>query len=166
MSRFSIVFFALFIPAVVFGQYKSQAKLPDMSKALTQPQTTNLLGFIDFSRLHFSHSFSSSFAMGGGNSMLLNSYIGTVDYQFNMPLFLRLNLGVMNSPYQSFSDDRSPIGDFNNTRFFGSAELLYKPTDNTSLHLGVSYLPTYSAYGYPGYSGYGYGPTLNGWRGW
>ncbi len=128
----------LIIPAILFGQLKKDLKQPDFSNILTQPGNQNsLFSFIDPSKLHMSHSVSMSYASGGGQSMVMNSYINTIDYRFNDQWSLRTNLGIMSSPYNSLPNNAY----LNDQHFFGGAELNYRPSENTLLSLKFESLP-------------------------
>ncbi|MFZ0389308.1 MAG: hypothetical protein WAN36_02530 [Calditrichia bacterium] len=137
------VFLLIFLlPMLSFGQFKDQSKLPSISQAVRKPAGNLFLGFIDPSRLDIHHSFSMSYMALGNGGMMVNSYMGTIDYQLSNPLFLRLNVGLMNSPYNSF---KNPA--LNNSQFFGGAELFYRPTENTMIKVGMEVAPGYY---YPG----------------
>ena len=86
----------------------------------------------------------------GGHSLMLNSYINTIQYRISDPLSLQLNLGIANMPYNNFGENPG----LNDTQFFGGAELKYRPSQSTSLSVGVNVTPYYYL-GYP-YSRYQY----------
>jgi len=134
-----LLFLGLILPTLTFAQLKTDANR-DTEAALRQPTTSLLFGWIDTSKLDIHHSFSSSYMGFGGGGMLLNSYVGTLNYQFADPLRLRLNVGVMNTPYNSFKDNPT-LNALNNAKFFGGAELEYTPSSNVSLTLGVESTP-------------------------
>jgi hypothetical protein len=135
--RLLVVFF-LILPVISMGQLKKDVTKPNISNTLTSSAYSNgLLGFLDPSRFEMHHSFSMSFMTLGGGSMMVNTYMNTLNYRFSDKLFLATNLGIMNSPYNSFSGT-SPL---NQTQFFGGAELTYLPTKNTVLSLRFDYSP-------------------------
>jgi hypothetical protein len=152
MKKGLLVFIFVFIPMLAFAQLKSQTKMPSISDAIAKPNTGSFFGLFDPTRLSMHHSFSMSYmTMGSAGGMMVNSYMNTIDYQISNPLFLRLNLGLMNIPYSSL---QNPV--LNNTQFFGGAELYYRPSDNTLLKFGFDVRPGY----------YGPGYYNNGWYGW
>jgi hypothetical protein len=152
MKKFLWVSIFILVPMLAFGQLKSQTKMPSISDAIAKSDARSFFGFFDPSRLSMHHSFSMSYmSMGSAGGMMVNSYMNTIDYQISNPLFLRLNLGLMNIPYSSF---QNPV--LNNTQFFGGAELYYRPSENTLLKLGFDVRPGY----------YGPGYYNNGWYGW
>lgn len=126
------------VPVLSFGQLKKDLKQPDFSNVLTRPSHSNsLFSFIDPSKLQMSHSVSMSYSTFGGESIVMNSYVNTIDYQFNDQLSFRTNLGIMASPYNSLPNNSY----LNNQQFFGGAELNYRPSENTILSLRFESLP-------------------------
>ncbi len=148
MKRFFAVLMIL-LPLVTFAQLKQQAEPVDIGQAIIKPGAGLLMGILNPEKFHMSHSFSTSFMSGGAGSAMVNSYMNTIQYQISAPLMLRLNVGLMSSPYNSFNKKLPAL---NSTQFFGSAELQYRPSKNTLLHLGISTFPTGSYY----YSPYRY----------
>ncbi len=136
MKKCTIVFLLLLIPIFSFAQFKSQTKMPSFTQVLTRPTSNLILGFINPDKLDMHHSFSMSYMTFGKHSLMLNTYLNTINYQISDPLWLRLNLGVMNSPYNSL-----PNSALNNTQFFGGAELFYRPTENSLIRVGVDVRP-------------------------
>ncbi len=155
MRKFMVLFVLLSLPLLAQAQLKEKTKLPEFSQVGIRPYSNVILGFLNSDRLSMNHTFSMSYmSMGSAGGMMVNSYMNTINYQISNPLFLRLNLGVMNTPYNSFSNPA-----LNNTQFFGGAELFYQPSDNSMIKLGVQVGPGY--YG-PGY----YGPRYYNGMGW
>ena len=144
-------FVVMLIPALASAQYKSQTKTPEMREVIAAP--TNLfLGFLNSNKLTMNHSFSSSFSTGGGGSIMMNAYVNSINYQFNDKLWLNMDLGIMNSPYNSYLKNSPAQDQLNSTKFFGGGELNYRPSDKMQLSLGVYSTP----YLYQG--GYYYSP--------
>ncbi len=148
MNKYLIIFLIVFIPVLTSAQMKQDTKLPSFSQMGTKPYSSLLLGFLNSDKLSMNHSFSMSYMGMGGGGMMVNSYTNTINYQISNPLLLRFNLGIMNIPYNSFGNPS-----LNNTRFFGGAELLYKPADNTFIKVGFDVRPGYYR---PGYYGPGF----------
>ena len=142
MNRFCLMLLLSLLPALAFGQYKQQ---PTMKESISAPGADMILGFLNSNKFTMNHSFSASFMSFGNNSMMVNSYVNTMHYQFSAPLSLRLNLGLMNTPYTSFN----PTPGLNSTQFFGGAELMYQPSDKTTLKLGIDMMPGYNNYRMP-----------------
>ncbi len=149
MRKFLVVFIIWMFPVLAFTQMKENTKMPSFSQIGIKPNSNVILGFLNSDRLSMHHTFSMSYmSLGNAGGMMVNSYMNTINYQISNPLFLRLNLGIMNSPYNSFNNPA-----LGNTQFFGGAELFYQPTENSMIKLGVQVRPGY--YG-PGYYGPGY----------
>ena len=148
MHKSLLIILILLIPVLLFGQFKTQNN-PDISSQIAEPATNFLFGFLNPDRLSMNHYFSASFMTMGNHSLMLNSYINSIQYRISDPLLLRLNLGIANTPYNTFQGNPN----LNDTQFFGGAELQYRPTKSTFFSVGVNVTPTYY-YGYPYRYGY------------
>ena len=148
MKKALIFVLMLSLPILSFAQLKEQAKLPSMSQVIANPSSNLIFGFINPDNIDMHHQFSMSYMTMGRNNLMLNAYTNTINYRISNPLMLRLNLGVMNSPYGSFSNPA-----LNNTQFFGGAELLYRPTENSMIKVGMNIGPGFY---YPRYNNYWY----------
>ncbi len=142
MKKLVVFILVIMLSSLSFAQFKNQAKLPPLSKAIAKPTTNFIFGFLNPDKMTMQHSFSMSFMTMGKHNMMLNTYMNTINYRISDPLLLRLNLGIANSPYNTF--DNSALS---NTKFFGGAELFYRPTENTLIKLGLDVRPGYY---YPG----------------
>jgi len=143
MNKFRyLILIILLIPAFAFGQLKKDLQQPDFSNILTQPANpASVFSFLDPSKLKMSHSVSMSYSSFGGESVLMNSYVNTINYQFNDQLSIRTNLGIMASPYNSMPNNSF----LNKSQIFGGAELNYRPTDDMFFTLRFEKMP-YSYY--------------------
>ena len=83
------------------------------------------------------HSVSMSYMSMGSTNLMLNTYLNTMQYEFSDNLLLTTKLGIMNSPYNSMPHDNY----LNESRFFGGAELLYKPTENMIFSISFESVP-------------------------
>ena len=88
-----------------------------------------------------SHSFSTNFVSGGGGSLMLNTYVNKMSYQFNDKLLLNLDLGIMNTPYNSYIKSNVAQQQINKARFFGGGELKYHASDKVNMSIGVYSIP-------------------------
>jgi hypothetical protein len=141
----------LTMPVLGFGQLKKDVPTTNVSNTLitSAKYDNSLLGLLDPARLQMHHSFSMSYMSLGGNGIMLNSYVNTIDYKFSDNLFLTTKLGLMASPVNNLPNKNM----FNDTQFFGGAEIRYLPTENSSVILrfeSVPYLYT--------------GPSMYNWR--
>ena len=145
MNFKSLILCLLALSVFAFGQLKDQQKIDNIGKAISEPAVSSIFSFLNSDKLEMHHTFQSSFtSFGGGNSLLTNAYVNSLLYRFDAPLLLRVNLGLMNSPYSSF--ETTPGIDLQQFQFFGDMQLEYQPTDKTRLILGVSKMPAYSPY--------------------
>lgn len=131
----------VFLPLILSAQLKKDLNKPDFSQYLTTPQSASnsLFGFLDPSKLTMSHQLSMSYSSFGGQSVMLNSYVNTMNYRFNDQWNLKTNLGIVASPYNSMPNNAF----LNENQFFGGAELTYKPSDKTTVSLKIESMPYY-----------------------
>ena len=112
-----------------------------------------------FSPAHFKMSHSVEFSAGSfaGQTTSLGMYTNTMMWQFNQKLAARVDVAVAYSPQNNVG---SLTGSGNNARvFLRNAEVVYRPTEKSRLHLSFRQSPygAYaSPYGYYGYRPYGY----------
>jgi hypothetical protein len=148
MKKFFLIILILLIPVLLFGQFKAQSN-PEISSQIAEPASNIFFGFLNPDRITMHHYFSSSFMTMGNNSLVLNSYVNSIQYRISNPLLLKVNLGIANVPYNTFQGNSG----LNDTQLFGGAELQYRPSQSTSLSVGVNVAPYYY-YGYPYQYGY------------
>jgi len=146
------------VPALGFGQLKSQEKSPvDISKALVTDEAprqgvVGLLG-LDPSRFSMHQSFSMSYFSLGGRGYTQGLYLNTMRYRFSDPLSLTVQLGMLYQPFGGFGA-RSAL---NNRFFLSGARLDYQPSRNVALRLQMD-SGLYGSYSpYPNYSPWWYG---------
>lgn len=163
-------FFAAVIAAALLtapAQAQLRADLPGgpAPVALSDaPGPLSLGGLFNANTLRLSHSYEFSYSALGGASLGLGVYTTSLRWQPTDRLAARVDVGVAHSP---FGDDalRQGLGftaDAPARPFLRNAELAYRPTDNSVVHLRVQQSPfgAYASpyYGYPGYAPYGYAP--------
>ena len=144
------VFLVLFFVINSQAQLKNKTGNPNISSVLSAPNGDFLLGFLDPSKINMRHSFSTSYTGFSGQGMMLSSYLNTIDFQLSENLFLQTNIGLMNSPYNTFGEDFY----LNDTKIFGGAKLKYRFNDKSSIQLQFDYSPYY--YNYPSLGNYRY----------
>ncbi len=140
------------LPNTSFAQFKRDTGAPNISGVLTAPGSDFLFGFLDPSKISMHHSMSMSYGMAGRNGMALSSYMNTIDFQLSENLFLRTNLGIMSSPYNTLGENFY----LNKPRLFGGAQLHYKINEHSSLFFEVQSNP--GGLYRPGLSDYNYQP--------
>lgn len=99
---------------------------------------------IDLSRLDLHHSYSLSWMSGGGRSVSGGEYTGTMLYQFNSPVWLRMDVGVMHDPFGSqaaaYSGSAAQV-------YLKNLSLTWKPSASTTVQFGYHQIPA----GYAGW---------------
>jgi len=105
-----------------------------------------------FTPEHFrmSHSLEmTASSFGGGSSLAM--YTNTMNWQFNEKLAARVDVSMAYSPL-SGQAGTSVTGHSNGQIFLRNAEIAYRPSENTSIHLSIQQSP-YGRFMQP----YGYG---------
>ena len=130
-----IVLFVL--AAAGHGQMADRADIGNMKQDyLGLKPAGKPFSLIDFSRLHWTHSYSIGFFSGGGTSGSMGMYTGNIFYEFSPSLSLNLKLGIAHNPGSLF--DRSLD---NNATFFPGLQLDYHPSPNLSISAGFDTYP-------------------------
>ncbi len=107
--------------------------------------------------LRFGQSYEMSYSGGAGGALGLGVYTASLQWQPNSKLAGRVDVGVAHSPFGSGAVQTSLGFDESPTKLFiRNAELAYRPTANSSIHLSVRQSP-YGSYASPYGRGYGYG---------
>ena len=151
----------LIIPLIAWSQIENSTAPTGFSDYLRSEGSYGLglktLGFLDPSRMTFSHSYSMSYVSSGNQSLAQGLFMETIGYRLSKPLTLTLNLGYLHQPYSSY--DPGGGGFFSSDAFVGGAALTWRPRNNMLLRIEVANFPSYPGYGYypngwmrPGYS--------------
>jgi hypothetical protein len=136
---FLILTFIIALSSPSFAQLKKDTGNPTISGILNSPRNDLLLGFIDPSKIQMHHSLSMSYSSFGGQGIMMNSYLNTINYQLSDNLFLQTNIGLLSSPYHTFGENSA----LNDPKLFGGAKLRYNINDNSSIQLQFDYAPYY-----------------------
>ncbi len=120
-----------------YAQYRNQPTKPNMAAILSNPGGAFLGGFLNPEKLQMRHTVSMSYGSLYGQGLMLSSYMNTIDYQFSDKLWMRANLGIVSSPYNTFGEGFY----LNKPQFFGGAELQYQISKNTKLTLQIQSSP-------------------------
>jgi hypothetical protein len=131
---------ALMIPLTALAQMADEAEVKEVTAKYDLGLTKSpSLPFLDLSRLDISHAYSISYFSGSGYSGTQGFYSGSMQYQLAKPLTLTLNLGILHDPgafvgHKSFSE---------NSAFFPSGWLDWRPSENFRLSIGFQSVPAY-----------------------
>lgn len=137
---------------------------PAPAAVYASPTAPTLASLFNAETLRFNHSYEFSYSSFGGDGLGLGVYTTSLGWQPSSRLAARVDVGVAHSP---FGDDalRSSLGLDGDTParvFLRNAEIAYRPTENSVLHLQVRQSP-YGAYASPYGAPYGaYGVPYGG----
>ena len=154
-----VIILLLIIPVVVWSQTENGYYETRVSDYLRSGSGNGLgikpLGFLDPSRMTFSHSYSMSYFSSGSDGIAQGLFMETIGYRLSNPLTLTLNLGYLHQPYSSLDQG----GAYQTDSFVGGAALTWRPKNNMFLHIEFRNYPQQPGYGYypngplwPGYS--------------
>ncbi len=140
----------IFMPCLVFGQYKSDTAPVDIATALRTPvnagkSALGILG-LDPSRLDISQSYSMSYMSMGGRGISQGVYLNTMTYHFKLPMTLSFQWGMAHQPFAGSNE--APF--LKSGPFISGAQFKYKPTTNTVIEFEYSQNP----YGYNSWNYY------------
>lgn len=119
------------------------------SVLVTSPGSTYGSSFLSavLDNPHFNMSHSYSFEYNSLMNNTVGEYVNTMTYDFNFPLSIRADIGVMHQPFGA-SDKQMQYG-LGSDAFTGiylkNASLLYQPTDNLWMSISVQ---QYNPYNY------------------
>ena len=158
MLLFLVVTLALTLPAEAQlrqapTQEQNRVKLYDAGSGLS------LNRFFDPAHFRMSHSLEFSTGSFGGGASSLGMYTNSMQWQFSQKLAARVDVALAYSPTGNINGSNSFNGGNNSGKvFLRNAEIAYRPSENTMLHLSIRNSP-YGSYmsPYGGYNpGYGY----------
>lgn len=165
------LFVALFALLVLsWGPSASAQLIEDAPVSGNTPSVTgtegsglSLSGLFNKNTVRIGHSYEFSYTSMAGGSLGLGVYTTSLQWQPSSKLAARVDVGVAHSPFGS-SEIQSAYGFDSGTPakiFLRNAEVAYRPTDNSVIHLRFQQNPFgpagggYTGYG-PGYYPYGY----------
>lgn len=146
----------LIIPVLVQAQYKSE--IPSIPGLNTSRSTaaTSFFG-IDLSKVDFHNSYSMEVNSFGGNTVAMGLLKSSFDYMINPQVTVRGYVGLMHTPFSSFSPpggQASMVNGINMENIMYGGEITYQPKENMYLHIGFNRVPAnairqmYSPYPY------------------
>jgi len=122
--------------------------------------TLKSMSLLDPERFTMKNSYMMSFSSVGGSGSLMGMYLNTMEYRFNCPLIMRLQVAYQSQTGHLFGNKNSFTGNPNiedGRMYIPSFDLIYKPTKNTTLSF---HYRDFSS-GYYGYGAYGYSNRYN-----
>jgi hypothetical protein len=153
------VLLLLAAPEAARSQFKSQeSQAPSASEMLVRPNPTigSFLGLINPDNFTMRHSLAYSFLSGGGTSLSLASYTGSMFYKIADPLNVRFDLTVQGTPFGAQTPFQSSL----NGLFLSKAELNYRPWESLFISVQyqrfpLGYIGSYNPWYMPGTVGWG-----------
>ena len=121
------------------SQVEEQSRIPVAASQNDAPAL--LFGWFNPENFHMSHSFSLSYATGGGQALSLGTYTNSMMYQFAGNLNARADVSFSFSPYSTYSTFRK--NDLSSV-YLSRAEVNYKPWQNFLVQFQYRQIP----YGY------------------
>lgn len=125
------------------------------------------MSLLDPERFSMRHQYIVSYGSGGGmgNSSLMGMYINTMEYRFNAPIIMRMNVAYQAGTANLFGGGGKTYAgmDQSGQVYVPSAEIIYQPFKNTVI--SIQYRDMRGRYG-NGSSPYGYNPYGSRRFGW
>ena len=119
------------------------------------PATLSLGTLFNAETLDFSQSVEASYGSGYGGSVGLGMYTASLRWQPSARLAARVDVSAARTLFGSGIGDGLGLEPGQDTRvFLRNAEIAYRPTENSVIHLQVSQSP-YGSYAAPYGAGYG-----------
>ena len=127
----------VFSAVSVYSQPVSQPK-STVRSILQLPKKPSLdlskVSLLDPARFTMKNQYMMSFSSVGGNGSMLGMYLNTMEYQFKIPLTMRLQVAYQSQSAQLFGNNNNYSGQPNLSQgnlFIPSFDLVYKPFKNT-----------------------------------
>lgn len=157
------------IPALVFvllmslaspvhAQYRKDARVDTApvevydSEQLSEPFSFRAMFSRD--RFDISHSYSLSTSSSGGYGLTTGAFTSSVLWRMSNKLYARADVSLLHTPFGTGDYSQVLGSNSYNKVYLQNAEVMYRPTENTSLHLSFHQRPG-GALGYA--NGYGNG---------
>ena len=159
------------------AQYRRDAAVEQAPVKVYDDERSSFSLFNLFSPEHFrlSHSYEMSTTSFGGRGLTMGTYTSSLMWQFNQKLAARVDVGFSHTPFGT-GDFQQAFGgrESHGNIYIRNAELAYRPSENTRLHLSFrqspygSYMSPYGYYdrydrgyyGRPYYGGSGFGMSI------
>lgn len=141
----------LIVSMASFAQFKQRPSTdePRVADSFIQPvSSSEWFSLFNPDNFQMHHSYSASYSSSGKYGIALQQYTNTMLYRFAPNLDARVDISLMNSPYNTF--DNALQNKFNSV-YLNRAEINYRPWKNTEIRLSYRQLP----FNYFGYSNYG-----------
>ncbi len=133
MKKYIITFLPLFCFAL-FAQFKKDNLVNPADILLNKNEQNGILS----NNLQIHHRLAMGYSSSANNSMMGAEYVMGLAYQFEAPVLLAMELGVMNIPFSSM-----PLPSEEKTRvYLKSASLEYQPSEDFRMKLEFNSYPS------------------------
>ena len=163
----------VFFAVSVYSQPVSQPK-STVRSILQLPKKPSLdlskVSLLDPARFTMKNQYMMSFSSMGGSGSMLGMYLNTMEYQFKIPLTMRMQVAYQSQSAQLFGNSNNYSGQPNMNQgklYIPSFDLVYKPFKNTVIgffYRDYSSMYQNNMYGqngmYSPYSRYRYSPFM------
>ena len=117
------------------------------------------MSLLDPSRFTMKNQYMMNFSSVGGNGSLMGMYINSMEYRFNCPLIMRLQVAYQSQTGTLFGNNNAYSGnpDLDSGKLLiPSFDLEYQLSQKTSISFHYRDYSSFSPYyGYGGFGGYG-----------
>ena len=141
MRKIISVLLVLLVPFVCFAQFKIKTQPQDMPTKLGTGggMGQGLVGIfgLDPPRVSMQHAYQMGYSSFGGQNFSQGMYLNTLSYEFSIPLSVSVQWGIANQLLPGLNT--SPM--MNDGPFISGAQISYKPSKNTVIHLEYRQLP-------------------------
>lgn len=162
VARIAVLGLALFLAVPASAQFAADVPgRPAPVEVVASPQspTLSLNGLFNAETLKLSHSYQYGYQTGFGGDLGLGVYTTSLRWQPSARLAGRVDVGFAHGAMGSLAEAAGFSADRPVQPFLQNAELAWRPTENSLVHLQVSQTPYGSACTYAyrtGGCGYGY----------
>ncbi len=159
MTAVVMLIFAL-VSMQADAQFRSDERgTPRVAGSMIQGgQGSSIFSFFNADNFNMQHSYSMSYMTMGGRGVATGMFTSSLGYEFSESLDAQVDVSMMHSPYNSFSNNAD---DFSGV-FISRAALNYEPSENFKMRVEFRQIPGGSYYGYgspfynPWYNRFGY----------
>ena len=115
------------------------------------------VSLLDPARFTMRHQYMMSFSSAGGSGSMMNMYLNTMEYQFNIPLTMRLQVAYQSQSAQLFGSKQVYSGQpysSDGRLYIPSFDLEYRPFKNTVFGIYFRDFSSMNPYSYDPYGSY------------
>ncbi|HEX8384629.1 MAG TPA: hypothetical protein VF576_00515 [Rubricoccaceae bacterium] len=170
-TAYALVLFVAFLAAPARAQFRDETSARPAAVAVydtpSVPGGLNLGRLFNAQTLQLSHQAEFSTTTGGAGTLGLGVYTTSLQWQPSARLAGRVDVAVAKNLFSSGALGNAYGADESPQLYLRNAELAYRPTANSVLHLSIQQSPygTYaSPYGYADPFGNGYSGNQTGFR--